>query len=87
MTYSSIYTYTSLMTHQLADSHSPVYQYVGSVCPPEGGGFSVAGGRFLQVDHGVPEPDQSSLALQVALYLNQLMVLPGGEGGGGEEGG
>ena len=62
-----------------------MYQYVGCVCPPEGGGFSVAGGRFLQVDHGVPEPDQSSLALQVALHLHQLMMLPGVRGGWGGE--
>ena len=48
---------------------------VGGVSPPEGRRFPEPRGRLLQVDHGEPESDQSTLTLQVALHLNQLVGL------------
>ena len=58
----------------------PVDQYVGCVRPPKGGALAVAWRGLLQIDHGVPEPHQCPLALQVALHLHQLVVLGGPRG-------
>lgn len=53
----------------------PVDKYVGCVGPPEGGGFSIAGGRFLQIDHRVPKSDEGPLTLKITFHLHQLIVL------------
>ena len=79
-------TKTSISQHHSTTVPSPVYQHVGSVGASETGGLPVAGRGLLQVDHGVPEPHQGALVLQVALHLHQLVGLWAGtweKGGGG----